>query len=227
MEEIDIRELFSYLRSKMPILILIIFMTCIVGGIYSIYFKTPLYNSSSTIVLATTEANATAASAQVDVTVNQKLVGTYQEIVKSRSVLESVIKKLNLKQTYEELLEETSVTSVENTEIIKITVTNENPRDARDISLAVANTFSKEVGRIYSIKNINVLDEADIANEPYNINLTKEMIIYFALGFALGMGLLFIMFYFDKTIRSVEQVEMKLGLPILGKVPVYSGKDGR
>lgn len=225
MEEIDARELLGYIRSKIPVLIFIIFIVCIGGSLYSIFFKTPLYQSSATIVLASGE-NSGSTALQADVTLNQKLVGTYQEIVKSRSVVESVITSLDLKQSYEEILGKISVSSVTNTEIIKLTVTEEDPKSAKEIASSLASAFSKEVANIYNMKNVHILDKASTPKEPYNINLTKEFILYFALGFVCGMGMICLMFYFDKTIRSVEQVENKLGLPILGTIPIYSGKDG-
>lgn len=226
MEEIDISELLSYIRSKIPFLILIIFLVCIGGCLYSIFLKTPLYQSSSTIVLASGDGSNNVTVAGAEVALNQKLVGTYQEIVKSRSVVESVIQSLDLNQNYEELLEKISVSSVDNTEIIKITVTEEKASDAKKITSSLASTFSKEIAKIYNMKNVNILDEASTPKTAYNMNLTKEFILYFAFGFILGMGIICIMFYFDKTIRSVEQVENKLGLPILGTVPVLSGKGG-
>lgn len=226
MEEIDISEVLNYFKSKIPILILIIFLVCMIGSVYSLFFKTPLYKSSSTIVLASGESNSTSANAQIDVTLNQKLVGTYQEIVKSRTVVESVIKRLELKKSFEELTKQITVASVNETEIIKITVLDEKPDMAQKISKTVATTFSKEVSNIYNMKNVNILDEANLPNVPYNMNLTKEFIIYFAVGFAIGVGIIFMMFYFDKSIRTIEQIENKLKLPILGAVPLYSDSRG-
>ena len=50
------------------------------------------------------------------------------------------------------------------------------------------------------------------------------MSIYIVSGFVIGFGILFIIFYVDNTIKTVEQVEAKLGLPILGRIPLYNSK---
>lgn len=84
-----------------------------------------------------------------------------------------------------------------------------------------ANFFSKEVVKLYNMNNVNVLDEANEANEPYNINIPKQVIIYFFIGIIIALSILFIIFYFDRTIKSVEQVEQKIKLPILGGVEEY------
>ena len=74
---------------------------------------------------------------------------------------------------------------------------------------------------LYNMNNVNVLDEANEANEPYNINIPKQVIIYFFIGIIIALSILFIIFYFDRTIKSVEQVEQKIKLPILGGVEEY------
>ena len=62
------------------------------------------------------------------------------------------------------------------------------------------------------------MDTAIETKNPYNINVPKQIIIYFMVGFVLAFGIVFMMFYFDRTIKTVEQVEQKIKLPILGSV---------
>ena len=71
------------------------------------------------------------------------------------------------------------------------------------------------------MNNVDILDEAIEAKNPYNINVIKQIIIYFMLGFVLAAGILFVIYYFDRTVKSIEQVEQKIKLPILGGVQEY------
>ena len=180
-----------------------------------------MYKSYTTIILGGNETTASQTITQSDITLNKNLVDTYAEIVKSRRVLEQVIAELDLEETYEELSNKISVSSVNNTEIIKITVADRNPIEAKNVANVTANFFSKEVVKLYNMNNVNVLDEANEANEPYNINIPKQVIIYFFIGIIIALSILFIIFYFDRTIKSVEQVEQKIKLPILGGVEEY------
>ena len=68
------------------------------------------------------------------------------------------------------------------------------------------------------MNNVNILDEAIEAENPYNINVFKQVTLYFIVGLVLACGILFIIFYFDRSIKSVEQIEQKVKLPILGSV---------
>ena len=221
MEEIDLKELFEFIKKKIGLLITITVVICLLGCIYGLFIQKPMYKSYTTIILGGNETTASQTITQSDITLNKNLVDTYAEIVKSRRVLEQVIAELDLEETYEELSNKISVSSVNNTEIIKITVADSNPIEAKNAANVTANFFSKEVVKLYNMNNVNVLDEANEANEPYNINIPKQVIIYFFIGIIIALSILFIIFYFDRTIKSVEQVEQKIKLPILGGVEEY------
>ena len=219
MEEIDISEVLLYFKSKVALIIGITLLIVILGNLYAMFLRVPVYKSSSTIVIASNDTNS--ANMQADITVNQKLVGTYKEIVTSRSVVEQVIKDLDLKYSYEELSSNILVEAVQNTEVLKISVLDKNAELAPKITSMLSEVFKEEVMEIYNLKNVKVLDSASTPTGADNVNFVKDEIIYFGLGMIASFMLVFIMFYFDKNIRSVEQVESRLGLPILGTIPVY------
>ena len=173
-----------------------------------------MYSSYTTVILGGTDTTIT----QSDITMNKNLVNTYAEIVKSRRVLDQVIDELSLDIDYGSLVGQISVSAVNNTEIIKITVNNEDGVVAKNIANMTATIFTDEIVNLYNMENVNILDEAIVTNKPYNINVVKQIIIYFMIGFILAAGILFVIYYFDRTIKSVEQVEQKIKLPILGSV---------
>lgn len=221
MEEIDLKELFDFIKNKLGLLIVITVGICLLGCIYSLFIQKPMYKSYTTIILGGNETTSSQTITQSDITLNKNLVDTYAEIVKSRRVLDQVIDELDLEETYEILSNKISVSAVNNTEIIKITVNDRDPIKAKNIANVTANFFSKEVVKLYNMNNVNVLDEANETDKPYNINVSKQVIIYFFIGFIIALSILFVIFYFDRTIKSVEQVEQKIKLPILGSVEEF------
>ena len=218
MEEIDLKELCEFIKNKLGLLIIITVGICLLGCVYGLFLQKPMYKSYTTIILSGSDSQIT----QSELSLSKSLVDTYAEIVKSRRVLEQVIEELNLDTTYEKLSNKISVTSVNNTEIIKIIVTDTDPTEAKNIANVTANYFTKEVVDLYKVNNVNVLDEANTTSIPYNINVAKQIIIYLFIGFIIGAGVLFIIFYFDRTIKSAEQVEQKIKLPILGSVEEFN-----
>lgn len=218
MEEIDLKELFTFIKSKIGILITITAAVCLIGCVYGLFIQKPMYNSYTTVILSGGETSIN----QSDIALNKNLVNNYAEIVKSRRVLEQVIDELNLDIKYEQLTSKVSVSALNNTEILKITVNDLNATNAKNIANVTAKYFTKEVVELYNINNVNILDKAIESDKPYNINVPKQVIIYFMLGFVLAAGILFVIYYFDRTIKSVEQVEQKIKLPILGSVQEYN-----
>ena len=217
MEEIDLKELFEYIKGKLGTLAIITISICLIGCVYGLFIQKPMYKSYTTVILGGNESS-NAGITQSDITLNKNLVDTYAEIVKSRRVLDQVINELNLDSTYDELHDKINVTALNNTEIIKITVNDRDAIKAKNIANVTANYFAEEVIDLYNLNNVNILDKAIETDKPYNINVVKQLVIYFIIGFVVGMGILFVFFYFDRTIKSVEQVEQKIKLPILGSV---------
>ncbi len=215
MEEIDLIELLNYFKKKIGLIIIIMSAVGILGCIYTLFIQKPMYNSYTTVILS---GNSSSSITQTDVTLNKNLISTYAEIVKSGRVLNQVIKELNLDISYELLSSEISVTSLNNTEIIKITVNNESADMAMKIANSTASVFTKEISSLYKMDNVSILDYATINESPYNINILKQLIIYILAGLVISLGTVFMIFYFDRTIKSAEQIEQKIKLPVLGSV---------
>ena len=217
MEEIDLKEMFDYFKSKFLWIILAIVVTIIVGNTYTVVTRVPMYRSDTTIVLVS--ENQTESYNSTELQLNKNLVGTYSEIIKSRRVLEPVIENLGLEYNYTELKSNVNVSSVTNAEIIRITVGDKDAQVATSIANEIANVFSIEVQKIYKLNNVSVVDKAVDSVKPYNINYIKDNVIYAGIAIMLSCGIIFIKFYFDTTIKTGEEIENKLGLTILGIVP--------
>lgn len=219
MEEINLKEVYSYFKSRLLWMILAIVVIVIIGNVYTILTRVPMYQSNTTIVLV---GESKKEYSQTDSQLNQNLIGTYSEIITSRKVLQQVIDNLKLKMTVDELSQNITTSSVEDTEIIRITVNNEKKKMAAEIANEVADVFSDEIQDIYNLENVAIIDKAEEADDPYNINYVKDNVIYLMIGVVLSFGVVFVMYYFDTTIKSSEIVEEKLGLTVIGIVPKES-----
>lgn len=222
MEEINLKDLLDYFRGKIVWILATILVFIVVGNIYTIITRVPMYRSDTTIILVNEkqqENNYNTAEQQY----NKALVGSYTEIIRSRKVLEQVNNNLKLKSSYGELKSNVNVESVNNTEIIKISVNNADNKKAAKIADEIAVVFGEEVKGIYKLNNVSILDKAEVSTVPYNINYLKDNAIYILLGLVLSCGVVFVFFYFDTTIKTSEEIENKLGLTILGIVPKVEG----
>lgn len=226
MEEINLEELFKFFLARITYILITMVLFIIIGLLYILFVVTPMYHSSTTLILVGNNENQNSTVLQSELNLNKNLVATYSEIVKSRSVLNQVIDKLNLSISAEELSKNINVTSVENTEIIKIQVSNEDNKLAKNIASATSEVFMSEIQKIYKLTNVSVVDEASLENNPYNISVVKQLFIAAALGFICSAGVIFLIFYFDTTIKSSKDIEEKLGLSVLGNVTVANKEKG-
>lgn len=222
METIDLKDLFDYYKSKLGVVILFVVLVGILGCLYGLFIQKPMYKSSTSIVLIS-EAKDNSQLTYNDVSVNQNLVSTYSEIVKSKRVLGQVINNLNLNYTYGALSNNIEVSSVTGTQIIKITVTDENSKTAMKVANEIGKVFAKEIPELYNISNVNILDTAEVAPSAYNVNITKQSAIFLLAGLVLGLGVVFVMYYFDRSVKNASQIEDKLKLPVLATVREYRG----
>ena len=124
MENFDINR-FSKIFGNNKLYISFILLLCLaIGYFYSFYYVTPMYKSSATAVLIQNEnleqeITEDSSITQNDITLNKNLLSTYTKIAKSDTVLEKVIKDLDLNITIGELEKLVSVQSVNNTQVFK------------------------------------------------------------------------------------------------------------
>ena len=85
MEEIDLKELFSIFWEKKIRIIITVLIFAIIGGVYSIELKKPVYTSSTSLVLAQSQGDDSSSITSTDITLNSKLVSTYAEIITSKT----------------------------------------------------------------------------------------------------------------------------------------------
>lgn len=210
MEEINLKELFDYFKEKIMLFFIIILSILVVGSVYSIIIKTPMYRSSSTLLFV--EGNASS-------------IQNFKQIIKSQKVVDPVIESLDLSCSHDDLKSRIDVTNEANSNTITITAVDRDRKEAVAIANEVTKKFKEEIKEIYGIKNIQDLDMPKEASSPYNMNVIKDLLIYLCVGIVLALVIIFMFYYFDTTIKSAEEIEKKYNLPIFGIIPKVRTKE--
>jgi len=225
MEELDIIELLYALKNKLKYIIITVVAFALIGLIYSKFLVTPMYKSSTTFVLSKSKESTTQsetsneAITQSDITLNSKLVSTYSEIIKSKTIAKEVINSLGLEMTVSEFKSNVSVTSKDDTELIEITVSNSNPKLSADIANSLAEVFREKVNDVYKIDNLSVIDIAEPNEAPYNVGTVKNIALFAIIGLVLSCGVIFVVVYFDDTIKDERDIENIIGIPVIASIP--------
>ena len=219
-EAIDLSKYFFVLKKKMWLICLSAIVCGGISGLVSFYILEPVYEANTSLIV-NKEIKKTQITTTDDLNYVQKLAITYGEIIKSRTVITSTIEKLKLDMTYEELVGAVSVTNVDNTQIIKISVQNNNPIIATRICNTIPQIFTKEVQRIVKASGVEVIDKAIVPENPIKPNKTMNIAIAAVLGVMASVFVIFLMEALNTSIKEPKDIEEKLGIPVFGIVPKF------
>ena len=220
-ETMDLREILQIIFKRLWIIILVTAVCIVSSGIISFFVLDNIYEASTTLMVSKTREDQSSNLQYNDVLLNQKLVKTYSEIVKSDRVLEKVIEQLDLDMNTQDLRSKVQVNSVSDTEIIRITVEDTNPSFATELANSVAVVFMGEIGSIMKMDNVQFIDPAKMPTSPIKPRPMLNIAIAAVLGVMVSVFAIFLLEYFDNTIKTVEDVEHKTGLPVLGSIPIF------
>ncbi|MBO6195183.1 MAG: polysaccharide biosynthesis tyrosine autokinase [Bacilli bacterium] len=217
MEEINIKDFLMFLKEKLFFIFISVLLCLGIVLAYDLVVKVPKYSTYTTIALvkSTNDSNTLT---QNDVMLNKNLINTYSEIVKSKKVLKQVKKDLDLNESLNSISKEISVSSVNDTEIIKISVEDKDPKKAYNITKSISKVFTREIQNIYEMNNVSVVDAPEISKVVSNNTIKRDIVLGFAAGLFLSIGILFVIYYFDDTIKYSDNIEEELELPVLAKV---------
>ena len=224
MEELDLRELLQVFLEKRLQMLLIIAIFVVMGVIYTLGFVTPKYQSSTKLLLATNSSTSQGTDSSItttDVNLNSKLVSTYTALVKSKTSIRTVISNLAIDVDESSIEKNISVSTESDADVIIISVKNEDPILAARITNETAKVFIQKVKEFYGMENVHVVDEAEVAQGPYNINHSKDVIIFTAIGIVVAAMYALISNMLDTTIKSAEDIEKIGRLTVLASIPIY------
>ncbi len=200
-------------------ILVIAFGAAIVSAIISFFFMTPIYQSSTQILVNQKKQEGAMIQAG-EIQTNIQLTNTYKVIIKSPVILDQVNEKLNLNMTAQALTGKINVANEKDSQVISVTAEDKDPKLARDIANATADVFKGEVAKIMNVDNVTVLSKAEVAENqsPIKPRPMLNVAIAFVVGLMASFGLAFLLEYLDNTVKKEEDVENLLGLPVLGIV---------
>ena len=93
---------------------------------------------------------------------------------------------------------------------------------AAAVANAMSRAFTEQVRAMTNSDIVGILDEAVVPEEPVPVNKTKNIVIGMLAGMTIGFVIIYIRELFDMTIRSVDEVEYNLNLPVVGIIPQHN-----
>ncbi len=232
-DTMDLREIIKILKQNLLIIIAVIIWAAMLGAVVSIYVLQPVYEASATMIVNKSNDEKKQETTYNDILMTQKLVKTYGVIMQSNTVLERVIDALSLDMDTSKLRSMLTITSVNETEVLKITVRSKDPELAARVANEITKQAPLEIIRAVKAGSVEIIDEATVPTEPVKPDIKMNIVIAAILGLIASIFVILLRYYFDDTIRTEDDIVEKLNLPVLGVLPFYrpepatSGRKGR
>lgn len=218
MEEINLKDFFSYLKRYILAFILVTVVAVTGVAAYDLAIKAPVYQASTTIVIAKSDNTNNSTATLNDVNTSQKLTTTYSEIAKSELVLNQVIENLHLDVNVKDLSKNVTVKPVDDTTILKVQVKDLSAGMAATIANEIAEVFTREITEIYKMDNVSQLSVAEVPGAPANNTTARDLVLAVVISVLGVAGIAFLRFYLDDTVKHGDDVEKELGLAVAGKI---------
>lgn len=228
-EEIDLKNVIQMFWDRKVGIVIIILLCIVAGYVYTTFFVSPVYESTSKAILTsnTEDGGDSSGVTQTEVTLNNSLLSTYREIATSDSVVSKVISNLGLNIPDDSLKSQISVTSATSSQVVQITVENADPSLAAKIANEIRSVFTQRVAELYDMQNIKPLDDAKVPTTPSNVNHTKDIVMFAAIGIVIAILYVVIANLLDNTVKSSSDIEKAVGLNVIAEIPVYELNKGR
>ena len=221
-ETIDLLEVLNAVRQHILAIILTTLVLAAASFGVSKFLMTPKYEASALMIVNTRQdTSATVTSDQINSAT--KLVSTYSIILKSDTVLNQVIQNLGLSLDYQHLAERVTVSAVDDTQVMKVTVTSDNPEWARQVCEQITQISPDVILEAVEAGSVKVISNASISPEPVSPNVSRNTARGAVAGLVISVGIVFLMVLLDNKINNEEDVSKYLELTVVGVIPEYEG----
>ncbi|WP_442636931.1 YveK family protein [Rossellomorea marisflavi] len=217
-ETISLRELMQTLRKRLSLIILITLTAIFVSGGVSFFLLTPVYESSTQLLVNQSKSDQSAYNNPGQIQTNLQLINTYKEIITSPVILDKVSKDLGIKTS--DIQSQMTVSNQNDSQVVSLAVQDTDPEKAAEIANKTAEVFQKDIPGIMNVDNVTVLTKAEVGEKqsPVKPKPLLNIAIAAVVGLMIGIGLSFLLEFLDNTIKTEQDVEKALGVPVLGSI---------
>ena len=217
-ETIDLMELARLLWAHAVQIVAAAVAAALICLLVCMFALTPKYQASINMIVNTRQDTTTTFTSD-NFNSAKNLISTYAVIIKSNTVLNEVIDTLDLDMTYGQLYGMVSVTSVDDTQIMKVAVTDTDAERAGEIAQTISEIVPDVL--VEKVEAGSCKTVSDVIIDPNKVfpQTKKYVVLAGLLGAVVVCGILVLAHLLHDTIVDDEDVQNKLGLPMLSLIP--------
>lgn len=213
-------DLFILRKENLFKIILSTILGLIIAVVITFLIITPKYSSTADLVINDPNASNEMINSSI-IQTNLSLLNTYEGIIEKPNVLLKTIEETGAPLTVSELQNMTTVSTLDDSLLLSITVTSDSPYLSAELANSISNNFADEVQQLLQVDNVYLWTQATPVLSPVSPNLFLNIIIGLTLGGLVGVLMVIVNYILDPSVRSIRIVE-KLNLTTLGTIPEMS-----
>lgn len=217
MEEIDLLELFRAVLKYIRLIIVLCIVFGLGGFLVTKSLITPTYTASTSIYL-TPQINESGSLDYNSQMANSLLVTNVVNLLTQNNVMSEVAKDVGLENA-DAVKKFVNVTNKQDTQIVTVTATTIDPKLSKNIANGTVNTFIKTMQKNLNVRNIEIVDKAKLSYVPSGPSVKKNTMMAALVGGFIGVGYAVLKFLLDNRLRTKEEAEKYLGIPVFAEFP--------
>lgn len=220
---IDLAEIWSAFIQYGGKIILTATLCGIAGFIYAFFLVTPLYNANAMMIVNSGDQYEYVTQDQLNSAT--RLVEIYSVIIKSGTVMNKVRSNLDIDQdTYKATVKNISVTSVNETQIMEITVTATDPEVALDVCKEITNVAPKVIIKTVKAGSVELVSKASTTHKKVSPNIKRTVLFSIVFGFIMATITVMVITLMDNKVKGENDIR-QAGIVLLGAIPSYEIED--
>jgi len=230
-DEIDLTQIFEIIKDKLILFILICMVCCTIALCVTKFLMKKEYTATAKLIVVQKSDSVSAQQNYTysDLQLAQKLAATYSQIIMSEAISDPVISNLDLYDKYEIDSEKygkiVKVSSANNTEVMNIEVTTNDPQLSAEIANEVVDVFEEKIYDIMQIENVTTLTDAKVPEKKSGPSTLKNTAIGGAIGLLICAAIVVLQLFTDTKVKTEEEVKKIFDYPIIGSIPDFEIKD--
>ena len=218
---VDLAHVMKVIWRKIWAVVLASVIAAGLGFSLAAFVIAPTYSSSIMLYVnnSSNSGNISSSISSSELTAAQNLAKTYQVLLKNRTTLERVIDEAGVSYDWEDVYDMIDSAAVNETEVMRITVTCGDATEAAKIAGGIAKVLPERISEIIEGATMEVVDSAVVNSDKVGPSITMYTIVGFMLGAIISVLALIISALMDNTIHDEEHVTKTYGYPILAKIP--------
>ncbi|OKL36936.1 hypothetical protein BLL40_07340 [Domibacillus mangrovi] len=201
-KEINLKEYYEVIKKRIWIVLIVALLTTVIGSFYSNRGsdEQPLYETSTRMIIGSSGGD----------------MKTILVMIKDPIIMGKVKEELQITRSPEEIAAQITVSKIDDSQVIKLSVVDPDPKVAMNIANATAKVFKNEISNILKFNGVRLLSPAEENTAPINVDQALSLKVFLLIGVILGIGFVFLLDSLDDTVKGENEIENILGVPVVG-----------